>query len=148
MAWLQFSALCLKDGYDCDLVSFSLSLRGSFSTWLPGPPCSTSATLSTKPALTVRTVAQYLYLQTGAAALWNYRHLCSFFTMLRKPSVQINLTQDQQRINDCLPALCLGYDMSTFIRRYGRYLNEKAFAYRQMAFDFTRVKKGYDTHVG
>ncbi|XP_014834576.1 PREDICTED: clathrin coat assembly protein AP180-like [Poecilia mexicana] len=32
--------------------------------------------------------------------------------------------------------------MSTFIRRYARYLNEKAFAYRQMAFDFTRVKKG------
>lgn len=41
---------------------------------------------------------------------------------------------------------CLGYDMSTFIRRYGRYLNEKAFAYRQMAFDFTRVKKGYVKH--
>ncbi|XP_029107138.1 clathrin coat assembly protein AP180-like isoform X2 [Scleropages formosus] len=37
-----------------------------------------------------------------------------------------------------------GYDMSTFIRRYGRYLNEKAFAYRQMAFDFARVKKGAD----
>lgn len=36
--------------------------------------------------------------------------------------------------------------MSTFIRRYGRYLNEKAFAYRQMAFDFTRVKKGYVEH--
>lgn len=36
-----------------------------------------------------------------------------------------------------------GYDMSTFIRRYSRYLNEKAFAYRQMAFDFGRVKKGY-----
>ncbi|KAL4657447.1 clathrin coat assembly protein AP180 [Arapaima gigas] len=35
-----------------------------------------------------------------------------------------------------------GYDMSTFIRRYSRYLNEKAFAYRQMAFDFARVKKG------
>ncbi|XP_036831797.1 clathrin coat assembly protein AP180 isoform X6 [Oncorhynchus mykiss] len=35
-----------------------------------------------------------------------------------------------------------GYDMSTFIRRYGRYLNERAFAYRQMAFDFTKVKKG------
>lgn len=43
---------------------------------------------------------------------------------------------------------CLGYDMSTFIRRYGRYLNEKAFAYRQMAFDFTRVKKGYVNHGG
>uniref|UniRef100_A0A6I8SQC6 Clathrin coat assembly protein AP180 n=1 Tax=Xenopus tropicalis TaxID=8364 RepID=A0A6I8SQC6_XENTR len=35
-----------------------------------------------------------------------------------------------------------GYDMSTFIRRYSRYLNEKAFSYRQMAFDFARVKKG------
>ncbi|TSN21189.1 Phosphatidylinositol-binding clathrin assembly protein [Bagarius yarrelli] len=36
-----------------------------------------------------------------------------------------------------------GYDMSTFIRRYSRYLNEKAFSYRQMAFDFGRVKKGF-----
>ncbi|XP_069743272.1 clathrin coat assembly protein AP180-like isoform X17 [Narcine bancroftii] len=35
-----------------------------------------------------------------------------------------------------------GYDMSTFIRRYSRYLNEKAYSYRQMAFDFARVKKG------
>ncbi|XP_013768407.1 clathrin coat assembly protein AP180 isoform X7 [Pundamilia nyererei] len=35
-----------------------------------------------------------------------------------------------------------GLDMSTFIRRYSRYLNEKAFAYRQMSFDFGRVKKG------
>uniref|UniRef100_H3C286 Clathrin coat assembly protein AP180 n=1 Tax=Tetraodon nigroviridis TaxID=99883 RepID=H3C286_TETNG len=35
-----------------------------------------------------------------------------------------------------------GFDMSTFIRRYGRYLNEKSFAYRQMSFDFVRVKKG------
>ncbi|XP_016371951.1 clathrin coat assembly protein AP180-like isoform X4 [Sinocyclocheilus rhinocerous] len=37
-----------------------------------------------------------------------------------------------------------GYDMSTFIRRYARYLNEKAYAYRAMAFDFIRVKKGAD----
>ncbi|XP_077951562.1 clathrin coat assembly protein AP180 isoform X19 [Gasterosteus aculeatus] len=37
-----------------------------------------------------------------------------------------------------------GYDSSTFIRRYSRYLNEKAFSYRQMAFDFGRVKKGAD----
>ncbi|XP_078108070.1 clathrin coat assembly protein AP180 [Sander vitreus] len=35
-----------------------------------------------------------------------------------------------------------GYDMSTFIRRYSRYLNEKSFAYRQMSFDFVRAKKG------
>lgn len=34
--------------------------------------------------------------------------------------------------------------MSTFIRRYSRYLNEKAVSYRQVAFDFTKVKRGYD----
>uniref|UniRef100_A0A8C7A6H6 Phosphatidylinositol binding clathrin assembly protein n=1 Tax=Neovison vison TaxID=452646 RepID=A0A8C7A6H6_NEOVI len=34
-----------------------------------------------------------------------------------------------------------GYDMSTFIRRYSRYLNEKAVSYRQVAFDFTKVKR-------
>ncbi len=33
--------------------------------------------------------------------------------------------------------------MSTFIRRYAKYLNEKAFSYRQMAFDFCKVKRGY-----
>uniref|UniRef100_A0AAX7T229 Phosphatidylinositol-binding clathrin assembly protein n=1 Tax=Astatotilapia calliptera TaxID=8154 RepID=A0AAX7T229_ASTCA len=37
-----------------------------------------------------------------------------------------------------------GYDMSTFIRRYSRYLNEKAVSYRQVAFDFTKVKRGPD----
>ncbi|XP_061103433.1 phosphatidylinositol binding clathrin assembly protein a isoform X21 [Conger conger] len=37
-----------------------------------------------------------------------------------------------------------GYDMSTFIRRYSRYLNEKAMSYRQVAFDFTKVKRGAD----
>lgn len=36
-----------------------------------------------------------------------------------------------------------GYDMSTFIRRYSRYLNEKAVSYRQVAFDFTKVKRGW-----
>nr|XP_011717641.1 phosphatidylinositol-binding clathrin assembly protein isoform X15 [Macaca nemestrina] len=36
------------------------------------------------------------------------------------------------------------YDMSTFIRRYSRYLNEKAVSYRQVAFDFTKVKRGAD----
>nr|XP_022292070.1 phosphatidylinositol-binding clathrin assembly protein LAP-like isoform X27 [Crassostrea virginica] len=37
-----------------------------------------------------------------------------------------------------------GYDMSTFIRRYSKYLNEKAVSYRQMAFDFCKVKRGKD----
>jgi len=36
-----------------------------------------------------------------------------------------------------------GYDMSTYIRRYAKYLNEKAFSYRQMAFDFCKVKRGF-----
>jgi len=36
----------------------------------------------------------------------------------------------------------LGYDMSVFIRRYSRYLNQKAASYRQMAFDFCKVKRG------
>lgn len=35
-----------------------------------------------------------------------------------------------------------GYDMSTFIRRYAKYLNEKAVSYRLMAFDFCKVKRG------
>lgn len=35
-----------------------------------------------------------------------------------------------------------GYDMSTFIRRYSRYLNEKALSYRLVAVDFTKMKRG------
>lgn len=35
-----------------------------------------------------------------------------------------------------------GYDMSTYIRRYAKYLNEKAVTYRSMAFDFCKVKRG------
>ncbi|XP_023692954.1 phosphatidylinositol-binding clathrin assembly protein-like isoform X6 [Paramormyrops kingsleyae] len=37
-----------------------------------------------------------------------------------------------------------GYDMSTFIRRYSRYLNEKALSYRLVAVDFTKMKRGTD----
>ncbi|POI28844.1 hypothetical protein CIB84_007406, partial [Bambusicola thoracicus] len=36
------------------------------------------------------------------------------------------------------------YDMSTFIRRYSRYLNEKALSYRLVAVDFTKMKRGID----
>ncbi|XP_046646802.1 phosphatidylinositol-binding clathrin assembly protein LAP-like isoform X5 [Daphnia pulicaria] len=34
------------------------------------------------------------------------------------------------------------YDMSPYIRRYAKYLNEKALAYRTVAFDFCKVKRG------
>jgi len=37
----------------------------------------------------------------------------------------------------------LGYDMSPFIRRYSKYLNEKALSYRTVAFDFCKVKRRY-----
>uniref|UniRef100_T1IUB2 ENTH domain-containing protein n=1 Tax=Strigamia maritima TaxID=126957 RepID=T1IUB2_STRMM len=40
-----------------------------------------------------------------------------------------------------------GYDMSTFIRRYAKYLNEKALSYRTVAFDFCKVKRGKDDGV-
>ena len=33
--------------------------------------------------------------------------------------------------------------MSPYIRRYAKYLNEKALAYRTVAFDFCKVKRGY-----
>ncbi|CAL1298510.1 unnamed protein product [Larinioides sclopetarius] len=36
------------------------------------------------------------------------------------------------------------YDMSTFIRRYAKYLNEKAVSYRTVAFDFCKCKRGKD----
>lgn len=39
--------------------------------------------------------------------------------------------------------LYLGYDMSPFIRRYAKYLNEKALSYRTVAFDFCKVKRGW-----
>ncbi|KAJ6632808.1 Phosphatidylinositol-binding clathrin assembly protein LAP, partial [Pseudolycoriella hygida] len=35
-----------------------------------------------------------------------------------------------------------GYDMSPFIRRYAKYLNDKALSYRTVAFDFCKVKRG------
>lgn len=55
------------------------------------------------------------------------------------------LNRNHKRNANCLiflPPAVSGYDMSTFIRRYSRYLNEKAVSYRQVAFDFTKVKRG------
>ncbi|XP_055590390.1 phosphatidylinositol-binding clathrin assembly protein LAP [Uranotaenia lowii] len=36
----------------------------------------------------------------------------------------------------------MGYDMSPFIRRYAKYLNDKAISYRTVAFDFCKLKRG------
>ncbi|XP_053201437.1 phosphatidylinositol-binding clathrin assembly protein LAP-like isoform X1 [Panonychus citri] len=35
-----------------------------------------------------------------------------------------------------------GYDMSTYIKRYSKYINEKALSYRTVAFDFAKIKRG------
>lgn len=40
-----------------------------------------------------------------------------------------------------------GYDMSHAIRRYSSYLAEKAYAYRQMGYDFCRVARGKESGV-
>ncbi|CAM4669847.1 unnamed protein product [Leuciscus chuanchicus] len=37
-----------------------------------------------------------------------------------------------------------GYDMSIYIRRYSRYLTERALSYRLVAVDFTKMKRGTD----
>ncbi|XP_054717784.1 phosphatidylinositol-binding clathrin assembly protein LAP-like isoform X7 [Uloborus diversus] len=39
------------------------------------------------------------------------------------------------------------YDMSTFIRRYAKYLNEKAVSYRTVAFDFCKCKRGKEDGI-
>ncbi|XP_050520994.1 phosphatidylinositol-binding clathrin assembly protein LAP isoform X2 [Daktulosphaira vitifoliae] len=40
-----------------------------------------------------------------------------------------------------------GYDMSPFIRRYSKYLNEKALSYRTVAFDFCKVKRSKEDGI-
>ncbi|XP_071819884.1 phosphatidylinositol-binding clathrin assembly protein-like isoform X3 [Apostichopus japonicus] len=40
-----------------------------------------------------------------------------------------------------------GYEMSTFVRKYSMYLNQKAYSYRNMAFDFCRAKRGKEEGV-
>uniref|UniRef100_UPI00358F35CE phosphatidylinositol-binding clathrin assembly protein-like isoform X9 n=1 Tax=Myxine glutinosa TaxID=7769 RepID=UPI00358F35CE len=59
-----------------------------------------------------------------------------FFQYLASRNTLFNLTNyvDKSGVQ--------GYDMSTFIRRYSKYLNEKAYSYRVMAFDFARIKRG------
>jgi hypothetical protein len=36
----------------------------------------------------------------------------------------------------------IGGDVSTYIRRYSNYLNEKREAYKLMGYDFCKVKRG------
>lgn len=36
----------------------------------------------------------------------------------------------------------VGYEMSVFVRRYGRYVMEKSVSYRHMGYDFCKVRRG------
>lgn len=58
-------------------------------------------------------------------------------------SFQLNNFVDKSGVQSAVGART-GYDMSPFIRRYAKYLNEKALSYRAVAFDFCKVKRGKD----
>lgn len=42
-------------------------------------------------------------------------------------------------------SLNAGIEMSTFIRRYAKYLNAKAYSYRVVGADFAKMKRGPNT---
>ncbi|XP_053683006.1 phosphatidylinositol-binding clathrin assembly protein LAP isoform X2 [Sabethes cyaneus] len=56
-------------------------------------------------------------------------------------SFQLNNFLDKGGVQGAVGAR-MGYDMSPFIRRYAKYLNEKALSYRTVAFDFCKLKRG------
>ncbi|KAL9705180.1 hypothetical protein quinque_008698 [Culex quinquefasciatus] len=56
-------------------------------------------------------------------------------------SFQLNSFLDKGGVQGAVGAR-IGYDMSPFIRRYAKYLNEKALSYRTCAFDFCKLKRG------
>ncbi|XP_014362860.1 phosphatidylinositol-binding clathrin assembly protein LAP isoform X9 [Papilio machaon] len=55
---------------------------------------------------------------------------------------QLSNFLDKSGVQGAAGARIGGYDMSPFIRRYAKYLNEKALSYRTVAFDFCKVKRG------
>lgn len=59
----------------------------------------------------------------------------------RSPTLQKVLYSRVLRLF-CIVFSTKGYDMSPFIRRYAKYLNEKALSYRTVAFDFCKMKRG------
>ncbi|KAF4524465.1 hypothetical protein B566_EDAN013079 [Ephemera danica] len=68
--------------------------------------------------------------------------MCLFLFVSPAGSVSLMLTTNSRGSRWILIVCCTGYDMSPFIRRYAKYLNEKALSYRTVAFDFCKVKRG------
>ena len=46
-------------------------------------------------------------------------------------------------LNNFVIAGVTGIDMSSYIRKYAHYLNEKRETYKLMGFDFCKVKRGF-----
>ncbi|KAH0999287.1 hypothetical protein HUJ04_005292 [Dendroctonus ponderosae] len=61
-------------------------------------------------------------------------------------SFQLNNFTDKTGVQSAVGART-GYDMSPFIRRYAKYLNNKALSYRAVAFDFCKVKRGKEEGI-
>ena len=65
-----------------------------------------------------------------------------FTQYLASSNCNFNLTGFLDKASGASEQPQLSYDMSTFIRRYAKYINEKAVSYRSVAFDFCKTKRG------
>ncbi|KAK2570640.1 Phosphatidylinositol-binding clathrin assembly protein [Acropora cervicornis] len=68
-----------------------------------------------------------------------FHHLMSYGNEVRTSNFNLGNFLDKSGVQ--------GYDMSTFVRRYANYLNEKAGSYREMGYDFCRLKRGKEEGV-
>uniref|UniRef100_A0A914HP86 ENTH domain-containing protein n=1 Tax=Globodera rostochiensis TaxID=31243 RepID=A0A914HP86_GLORO len=67
-----------------------------------------------------------------------------FSQYLASCNTTFNLVNFVDKSNLQNGAIAAGYDMSTHVRRYGKYVSEKIHTYRLCAFDFCKVKRGRD----
>ncbi|CAD5206714.1 unnamed protein product [Bursaphelenchus okinawaensis] len=65
-----------------------------------------------------------------------------FSQYLASCNTSFNLTSFLDKVAAQGGNLASGYDMSTHVRRYGKYISEKISTYRLCAFDFCKVKRG------
>lgn len=122
----------------------------SLSTWLPETLSSTSTTSWIRELCKVKQFISYRTVRTPCNyVLYALHVLFQNYQMgeKRKKNTLEDMKANTRMILAIITAgfkmSCLsGYDMSTFIRRYSRYLNEKAMSYRLVAVDFTKMKRG------
>lgn len=83
----------------------------------------------------------HIYWVVVFKALVTVHHLMSygnerFFQYIASSNYSFELSTFLDKTN------ARDFTMSTYIRRYSRYINEKALSYRLLAFDFCKVKRG------